>query len=287
MNQRKGFTLIELLVVIAIIAILAAILFPVFAQAKAAAKLAATISNQKQMGLTMAMYVTDVDDQLPRRATLNWNGWATGECNGTYGCESWDKLIIPYMKNFDIFTSGMDRSPTVPYWHGNNRGNFKRSYDVTKYMFPTVGGMSWAPNGSFFKPPVNMGSVPQVADTIMMVERRNASSLDGTWWQYSTYWENWAWGTGTGNTNSNTRQSRLDNQPFGYYRGIDYSNSNKAAFLMADGHVVTRPEGYSFQGHDRRNNAGGALNSDMAATCTDADEWSTNPPCAFPGERPQ
>jgi len=37
-QRRLGFTLIELLVVIAIIAILAAILFPVFAQAKLAAK---------------------------------------------------------------------------------------------------------------------------------------------------------------------------------------------------------------------------------------------------------
>ena len=37
-QPARAFTLIELLVVIAIIAILAAILFPVFAQAKAAAK---------------------------------------------------------------------------------------------------------------------------------------------------------------------------------------------------------------------------------------------------------
>jgi len=47
--MRKGFTLIELLVVIAIIAILAAILFPVFAQAKAAAKKSACLSNTRQL----------------------------------------------------------------------------------------------------------------------------------------------------------------------------------------------------------------------------------------------
>ncbi len=60
--KRKAFTLIELLVVIAIIAILAAILFPVFAQAKAAAKTTVAISNMKQIGLALAMYANDNDD---------------------------------------------------------------------------------------------------------------------------------------------------------------------------------------------------------------------------------
>ena len=55
MKTRTAFTLIELLVVIAIIAILAAILFPVFAQAKLAAKKTASLSNIKQLGLAGLM----------------------------------------------------------------------------------------------------------------------------------------------------------------------------------------------------------------------------------------
>src|SRR5665213_1233949 len=60
--KTRAFTLIELLVVIAIIAILAAILFPVFAQAKQAAKQAVCLSNMKQLGLASLLYLGDSDD---------------------------------------------------------------------------------------------------------------------------------------------------------------------------------------------------------------------------------
>ena len=59
--KQAAFTLIELLVVLSIVAILSAILFPVFAQAKAAAKKTGCISNHRQMGLALAMYVADCE----------------------------------------------------------------------------------------------------------------------------------------------------------------------------------------------------------------------------------
>lgn len=62
--KRRAFTLIELLVVIAIIAILAAILFPVFAQAKRAAKKATCLTQSKQIGIAMMMYMGDFDDHM-------------------------------------------------------------------------------------------------------------------------------------------------------------------------------------------------------------------------------
>ncbi|RYG29275.1 prepilin-type N-terminal cleavage/methylation domain-containing protein, partial [bacterium] len=73
--SRRAFTLIELLVVIAIIAILAAILFPVFAQAKEAAKKTTCLSNLKELGTAGILYANDTDDTFPNTGeTALWSG---------------------------------------------------------------------------------------------------------------------------------------------------------------------------------------------------------------------
>jgi prepilin-type N-terminal cleavage/methylation domain-containing protein/prepilin-type processing-associated H-X9-DG protein len=92
--KTKAFTLIELLVVIAIIAILAAILFPVFAQAKLAAKKTVDLSNTKEIGLALMMYSNDYDDSAPfSRVVSNPSYWWTANML------NWRDLIYPYIKN--------------------------------------------------------------------------------------------------------------------------------------------------------------------------------------------
>jgi len=101
-SSRRAFTLIELLVVIAIIAILAAILFPVFAQAKAAAKKTATLSGVKQMALGLQMYSGDADDV----AVFEYgyaDGSIPGDDNAYHYNTTWAGRIYPYVKNQAIF----------------------------------------------------------------------------------------------------------------------------------------------------------------------------------------
>jgi prepilin-type N-terminal cleavage/methylation domain-containing protein/prepilin-type processing-associated H-X9-DG protein len=83
--KRAAFTLIELLVVIAIIAILAAILFPVFAQARDKARQATCLSNLKQIGAGLAMYVQDYDEHLPN-SCREGRAWAWFGSDFTGGC---------------------------------------------------------------------------------------------------------------------------------------------------------------------------------------------------------
>jgi len=102
--KRTGFTLIELLVVIAIIAILAAILFPVFSQAKEAAKRSACLSNTKQIGTALQIYLNDYDDMTPSvYKTIDM----------TTAVEDVFQIMQPYTKNMNVFYCP-DRNDVLP-----------------------------------------------------------------------------------------------------------------------------------------------------------------------------
>lgn len=131
MSRRRGFTLIELLVVIAIIAILAAILFPVFAQAREKARATACLSNQKQIGLGIMMYVQDYDETMPSGNVFAATGNNTGNtadpfpAGGYPIARGWAGNIYPYVKNAQIFKCPSDSTtgaaPKVPVSYSFNR----------------------------------------------------------------------------------------------------------------------------------------------------------------------
>jgi prepilin-type N-terminal cleavage/methylation domain-containing protein len=127
LNRKRAFTLIELLVVIAIIAILAAILFPVFAQAKNAAKKAVSMSNMRQVGLASMVYMGDYDDTI---FPLYWFDPTDLHLATSQGFYYYPLLLLPYTKNEQIFRCPNDTStdPVVEDPQGRSRFDPNNSF---------------------------------------------------------------------------------------------------------------------------------------------------------------
>ncbi len=133
--KNRAFTLIELLVVIAIIAILAAILFPVFAQAKQAAKKTQDLSNMKQIGTALVIYLGDYDDVFPQAYYYNNDNGSAPDGNGVGGYTQWSGALQPYIKNLQIFVSPSDPTGGLAPTNfiGDNRGYGAPGGQVTQY----------------------------------------------------------------------------------------------------------------------------------------------------------
>jgi prepilin-type N-terminal cleavage/methylation domain-containing protein len=137
-RRKSGFTLIELLVVIAIIAILAAILFPVFARAREAARKSNCQNNLKNCAIALQVYWGDYDATLPSSAIGTSQGVATTTevfatayhdptttpagayvipPTSTTKRVTWAQILYDHMKSKDIMFCPSD-SPTnqLSYW---------------------------------------------------------------------------------------------------------------------------------------------------------------------------
>ncbi|RYG49232.1 prepilin-type N-terminal cleavage/methylation domain-containing protein [bacterium] len=264
--MKRAFTLIELLVVIAIIAILAAILFPVFAQAKAAAKKTASLSNSKQLGLASIMYAGDQDDtfcaQGQPNAGNNW-GWQM----------TWVMHTIPYMKNYDILRDQSD-SHKGPDWSGP-----MYSFVANGVLAGACGEATWswkfqgvinASRDWFDSAPRSGSSVGLPAESIMFAQR---FKMHPNSWMYAEgirgAFDPWA--TVLMGPDGVDAERSLPGQkngqwsaPVGDYNGVIadvYSGTSNFAF--ADGHAKSmRPtQTVDIAKGVASNNAGGCANS--------------------------
>jgi len=145
---RKGFTLIELLVVIAIIAILAAILFPVFARAREKARQATCLSNLKQIGLGLMMYVQDYDEVYPdARYASNPSPYPL-----IY------EALVPYIKNYQIWL--------CPSKGGYMRGGYPTPMTYNGRSFPVYPNYGW--NSALAR--LSMAALQASADVVAVAD---------------------------------------------------------------------------------------------------------------------
>lgn len=178
-RSTTGFTLIELLVVIAIIAILAAILFPVFSQARERARQTACMSNMRQIGVSVNMYVQDYDESYPasNEQSLDWGPGPWGE-NGALvtnyrSISRWVPQLMSYVRNTRVFSC-----PSDPHGRRNqNNGKawttpFPVSYGPNRF-FMTPGGQYGGPLTS-----VTLASVDQPTEKYLMGDSAAAWGFD-------------------------------------------------------------------------------------------------------------
>lgn len=146
--MTRGFTLIELLVVIAIIAILAAILFPVFAQAREAARKAQCLSNVRQLGMAFQQYFQDYDEQFPyiRRET------------------AWPYTIQPYLKSTQMLRCPDDASINWTTPLPGKTALHLTTYTLNAYLAP---GVSTDAQGGNYP---SLASIQKPASLIFLTE---------------------------------------------------------------------------------------------------------------------
>jgi prepilin-type N-terminal cleavage/methylation domain-containing protein/prepilin-type processing-associated H-X9-DG protein len=230
-RHRSGFTLIELLVVIAIIAILAAILFPVFAQAREKARQTTCLSNSRQMGLGLSMYVQDNDETYP------WSANIDPDPN-----PSWSGLISPYVKNLAVFACPSQPDVDVVKGGLGTPANFKaagpRNYSANSEVLAWMTkGKNVEFNREYNRTVRRLAEIPEPANTIAFFDVSRAGTVfpqqnpfKPTHWWWSVLNDGVAY-LAWKNPNANERDSAAWD-----YVGL-IRHLGGASYVFADGHA--------------------------------------------------
>ncbi len=237
-TTHKGFTLIELLVVIAIIAILAAILFPVFARARAKAQQTSCLSNIKQLALADQMYATDWDEFL-----CVGESYTAGPPAGYTTYASW---LGPYMRNWDILRCPTDPDLNSTYWgHGGVPDPLYIGYGINDCTNVPTGGLNmgvWVNVGpttqnGIFRP--KLSALDHPAETIDFFDS-SANSV-----ATPTAAANSMWNSAFDDINMTLNPAYIG----GYQTYIAKRHQEGANFAFCDGHAkwMRQTEGYMWE----------------------------------------
>jgi prepilin-type N-terminal cleavage/methylation domain-containing protein len=195
----RAFTLVELLVVIAIVAIISAILFPVFSRAREAARGASCLSNLRQLGTALAMYLQDFDETFPMSrfpdathpmsgCTAHTTTYPEDRLHGT--SYNWKRAVASYVRNLAVFQCPSNGHRMDVGGYNNAEGDETNAYYPPSQRLAN----SYAYNGSFFheavpacwygeplERPRALTEIEAPANLILLVESRMSYPDLGGW----------------------------------------------------------------------------------------------------------
>lgn len=250
--KLRGFTLIELLVVIAIIAILAAVLFPVFAQAKVAAKGTASLSNIKQIGTAHMIYSADYDDLSVLVGRIDPASPVDLLGRRVY---SWAFIMQPYIKNSSLFQDPLTRPEGSFDGHSVSLSQLFHTQFGYAYTIHSPWRGNFMADGAF---PLSQTSLAKPAETVLYISKKSRQG-QGDWVAgftplWAAYLVNPPFCVST-ETGTNPASRCLPNQRWGnntptyngqsfeegaFTGGVAFRKTGKAAVLWADGHASWR-----------------------------------------------
>ncbi len=233
-RRLRAFTLIELLVVIAIIAILAAILFPVFAQARASARKTACLSNTKQIALAALMYLQDYDETVVPLAVKSATGTLQGADEARPGLprsnEVFDLLLSPYIKSVAIWNCPESAwvRPASAYYISPK----PRTYSLNQHVAVDAGTLYFGSWFGYTPNPLTLAAIESPSELIIASD--GTSKASGIYGLYS----NFVGATNSAYSACSAYQGRTFNGTEQYKR-----HQGGANYALSDGHSkYLRPE---------------------------------------------
>jgi prepilin-type N-terminal cleavage/methylation domain-containing protein/prepilin-type processing-associated H-X9-DG protein len=205
-QRRAGFTLVELLVVVAVIAILAAILFPVFARAREKARQTKCLSNLRQVGLALRMYVDDYDGLYPTVLAEDTSPDTPGAFD-LNAVADWTEMIADHLKDKQIQRCPSDLAPAA---------GFESSYALN----------------AWFEYHLTQNDVTHQSDTILLAERLNNAETE----KHSEHFVWWLWQGKTWPPAATPDPTQAASQELALIRHNGQSN-----YMFADGHLKSLP----------------------------------------------
>ncbi len=199
-GRGRAFSLIELLFVIAIISLLAALLFPVFGRAREQGRVAVCLSNMRQIGMRLNMYLQDYDETFPMNRfpddkhaiegckLENGSAYPIGSLENS--SLNWRRAVQSYLKNKQVMVCPSNPYPYASQAPGDPGGDQTNRYYLPKDYLP----LSYAYNGNFFheavppclykeklERPRMISEIGSSSNLIMLVESRLPYPDLGNW----------------------------------------------------------------------------------------------------------